>query len=55
MSPYQRIIRAARLGRGVRLSADEVAAMIMDDAIETVARNDDEADKRRKGKTDDRR
>ena len=44
LSPYQRIVRAAKEGKGVHLSGDEVFAMALDDAIETMAYNDDEAD-----------
>lgn len=39
-TPYQRIVRNARLGRGVTLTADEVAEMSLDDAIATRASND---------------
>ena len=34
---YRRILRAAEAGRGVRLSAEEIAYMSLDDAIETAA------------------
>lgn len=34
VDPYNRIRRAAAAGRGVRLSADEVRALWLDDAIE---------------------
>ncbi len=44
LTPYQRIMRAARRCTGVRLSPDDVQALSMDDAISTVAYNDDEAD-----------
>ncbi|MEY4783259.1 MAG: hypothetical protein RIR41_1194 [Pseudomonadota bacterium] len=40
-TPYQRIMAAAKEGRGVRLSALEVAQMSCDDAIVQVASNDD--------------
>lgn len=40
-TPYQRIMRAAKRGTGVRLSADEVFALSADDAISTCAANDD--------------
>lgn len=43
LSPYQRICRAAKEGRGVRLSAEEIAILSHDDAIYTVATADDEA------------
>jgi hypothetical protein len=43
-SPYQRIMRAATKGRGVRLSADEVWTLSMDGAIETRAAVDNAAD-----------
>jgi hypothetical protein len=43
LTPYQRIVRAAKAGRGVRLSADECFDLgEMDDAIFTRARLDDE-------------
>ncbi len=42
LTPYQRIMRAAESGRGVHLSPDEVWAMSQDDAIATVALNDDD-------------
>jgi hypothetical protein len=41
LTPYQRIVRAAQKGRGVRLSANEVWEMAHDDAIETAAGNED--------------
>lgn len=44
LTPYQKIMRAAKLGRGVRLTADEVFEMSMDDAISTCALGDDEPD-----------
>lgn len=37
LGPYARIITAARLGRGVRLTADEAFALSHDDAIQMVA------------------
>ncbi len=43
-SPYQRIIRNAKAGRGVRLDAAETWDLAHDDAIETAAYNDDESD-----------
>lgn len=44
MSPYQRIMKAARDGKGIRLSADEVRQLAEDDAIQQVATEDDERD-----------
>lgn len=41
-SPYMRIMIAAKLGKGVHLSAEEVAAMSMDTAISELALNDEE-------------
>ena len=41
-SPYQRIVLAAKKGRGVHLSADEAFQMSMDTAISDLAANDDE-------------
>lgn len=40
-TPWQKIVRAAKAGRGLRLTADEVFKLFMDDAIETKATNDD--------------
>lgn len=42
-SAYQRIIRAAAEGRGIRLTASECWSLSHDDAIETVAFADFEA------------
>ncbi len=39
MHPYRRIVEAAKVGKGVRLSAEEVAWIAHDDAIETHAEN----------------
>lgn len=44
MTPYQRIIAASKLGRGVHLTAAEVEAMSRDSAIVQVAENDDRRD-----------
>lgn len=44
MTPYQRIVRAARRGTGVRLSAADAVALARDEAILAVARGDDERD-----------
>ena len=41
LTPYQRIMRAAQAGRGVRLSAEDCWAMSRDDAISALAENDD--------------
>jgi hypothetical protein len=41
MTPYQKILRAAERGKGVRLSADDVAHLAQDTAICTVAEHDD--------------
>lgn len=41
LSPYQRIVQAAKAGRGVRLSVDETAEIAQDDAIKQVAERDD--------------
>lgn len=49
-SLYQRIVRAAELGRGVRFSADECFALSLDDAIATRAANDDEAEETEEAK-----
>ena len=37
LSPYRRIVRNAKLGKGVTLTADEVALLSLDDAIFTRA------------------
>lgn len=42
LTPWQKIIRAAKAGRGLRLSANEVSRLSFDDAIATVATYDDE-------------
>lgn len=39
LNPYLRIMRAAKAGKGVRLSASEVECMSYDDAIVTLAQN----------------
>lgn len=39
---YQRIMRAARRGTGLRLSEDEVCEMSRDTAISQLAENDDD-------------
>lgn len=44
LTPYQRIMRAADAGRGLRLSAEEVLAMSNDSAIVDLSLNDDEDD-----------
>lgn len=41
LTPYQKIMRAAKRRTGLRLSPDEVRALSGDDAIATVAMNDD--------------
>lgn len=41
MTPYQRIVRAARVGRGCHLSAQECASMAGDSAVTMLADNDD--------------
>ena len=47
LTPYQRIVRNAMKGYGVVLSCQEVREMSLDDAIATVALNDDEDDEAR--------
>ncbi len=42
LTPHQRIMRAAKKGTGIRLSAEEVRLLSADDAIEACAANDDE-------------
>lgn len=42
LTPYQRIVRAAREGRGVRITAREAQEMARDTAIRDLAMNDDE-------------
>lgn len=44
MTPWQKIMRAAQRGTGLRLSAEEVSRMSSDGAIATLAENDDEDD-----------
>lgn len=49
LTPYQRIVRAGKSNRGVRLSWEECWQLgVMDDAIGTRAALDDEAQKIRK-------
>ncbi len=46
LSPYQRIVRNARLGKGTRLSVDETFTLgKMDDAIMARADVEDDRDK----------
>ena len=40
-TPWQKIVRAAKAGRGLRLTSEECFKLFMDDAIETKATNDD--------------
>jgi hypothetical protein len=40
LTPYQRIMRAAERGTGMRLSADEVAELASDGAISALAETD---------------
>lgn len=49
-SVYQRIMRAAEEGSGVRFTYREVLALSMDSAIEAVAINDDQIDEDAKEK-----
>lgn len=42
LTPHQKLMRAARMGKGVRLSAEEVKKLACDHAIIAVAENDDE-------------
>ena len=39
-TPYHRIVENSELGKGVRLSPQEVSDMVMDDAIMTVGERD---------------
>jgi len=41
LTVYQRIMRAAKKGKGLKLSSEEVSALQRDDAIETRAAADD--------------
>jgi hypothetical protein len=55
-TPYQKILRAASRGTGLRLTSEEVAKLAGDSAIETVAGNDDENEvERRNEERADRR
>lgn len=55
-TPYQKILRAAKRGTGLHLTAEEVAGLSLDSAIETVAWNDDEREvERRNEERADRR
>lgn len=42
LTPHQRIMRAAKRGTGLRLTAKQVFDLSRDDAIRTCAQNDDE-------------
>lgn len=42
MTPWQKIMHAAKRGIGLRLTVEEVSRLSMDDAIETRAALDDE-------------
>lgn len=44
MTPYQKIMRAAKRGTGIRLSFDEVWQLSRDEAISAAAAYDDIAD-----------
>lgn len=44
LTPWQRIMRASERGTGLRLSAEDVWRLSMDDAIHTRALLDDEDD-----------
>ncbi len=44
MTPHQKIMRAFRRQKGLRLNATEVRELAIDDAISTRAANDDETD-----------
>lgn len=49
-TPYQRIMKAAKAGKGVRLTAQEAEELSRDDAIQTRATMDDANDQ---GETDE--
>ncbi|SFI15063.1 hypothetical protein [Albimonas pacifica] len=51
--PYNRIMRAAKAGKGVRLSADEVWDLHLDDAIATRAHFLQEEEEARRRATKD--
>ena len=44
VTPHQKIMRAAKRGTGLRLTAAEVYSLSRDNAIESCARNDDDLD-----------
>lgn len=44
LTPYQRIVRNAAQGRGVRLSVVETQGLALDAAIWQLAQHDDDAD-----------
>lgn len=46
MNPWQKIIRAAERGTGLRLTADEIQRLSMDDAIQQAATQDRDSDVR---------
>lgn len=51
-TPYQRIIKAAKEGKGIRLSPQEVQDLSEDHAISEMAGNDDEIDRLPKDEKD---
>lgn len=54
LTPFQKIMRAAKKGRGIRLTANEVFQLSRDDAIATAASNDDEQQRGTYGGFDER-
>ncbi len=44
LTPHQKIVRAADRGTGVRLTADDVLRLSLDDAVSMRATHDDETD-----------
>lgn len=44
LTPHQKIMKAAKLKKGLRLSADEVYELSRDDAISACAENDSNPD-----------
>lgn len=45
LTPFQKIMRAAKKGRGLRLTANEVFQLSRDEAVSEAAFNDDEIQK----------
>jgi hypothetical protein len=45
MTPYQKIIRAAKLGTGLHLTAEEVSCLSLNSTIDAIAADDDDLER----------